>query len=222
MIKIIQGDKYKNIYVVGDIHGCYSLLRAELLKLNFNEEEDLLIGVGDLVDRGPENMRCVELLDKKWFTTIRGNHEDFCIEGNSNNAVARSHCAPNNGGSWFYEQDEITRQCVVAQFEQLPYLIELHYKGEKIGFAHADVPVEDWEKLKEYVQDDWQLEHRSIRDYVVWARKLVYQPSCYPNIENIDRVYLGHTVLPNVKKVGNCYFIDTGAVFTSNLTILKL
>lgn len=222
LIKYIDGSDYRNIYVCGDIHGCYSLLMSELLKIDFNFKEDLLIGVGDLVDRGPENMRCVELLDKSWFTSVIGNHDSWCITGNQDLYMARQHCAPNNGGSWFYEQDEVTRNCVVAQFEKLPYLIELDLNGEKIGFAHADVPADDWNDLKRYVEEDWYLGDRSIRDFVIWSRKLVAQPKAYPPITSIDRVYLGHTVTEDIKQVGNCFFIDTGAVFTSNLTIVKL
>ena len=37
--------------------------------------------VSDCCDRGTDNLKCVELLDKDWFTTVRGNHEQFCIDG---------------------------------------------------------------------------------------------------------------------------------------------
>lgn len=58
----INGDSYQNIYVVGDLHGCYDLLMAELEKVEFNKETDLLISVGDLIDRGKQNLECLQLL----------------------------------------------------------------------------------------------------------------------------------------------------------------
>lgn len=222
MIQIINGQSYANIYTCGDLHGEYSLLMHELKKINFNFETDLLIGTGDLVDRGLENQKCVELLDQKWFKTIRGNHEDFCIEGNKDPEMARVHASNNNGGSWFYLLNETIRNSIVERFNQLPYLIELQFDNQKIGFAHADVPMDDWEELKKFVTEGYYLSNRSLTDWIVWSRKLVYQPVCYPPILNIDKVYLGHTVLPKVKQVGNCFFIDTGAVFTKHLTIVKI
>lgn len=100
-IKYIDGSKYKNIYTVGDLHGSYTLLMQSLQKLQFDFEKDLLISVGDLVDRGKENIKCIELLDKKWFVAVRGNHENFCIQGFNDSYIAHIHSAPNNGGVGF-------------------------------------------------------------------------------------------------------------------------
>ena len=66
-IKYIDGDDYSNIYVVGDLHVSYSLLNEELKSVGFNYNTDLLIAVGDLVDRGAENEKCVGLLNEHWL-----------------------------------------------------------------------------------------------------------------------------------------------------------
>ncbi|HHW3963629.1 TPA: bacteriophage antitermination protein Q [Raoultella planticola] len=50
----INGADWRNVWVVGDLHGCYTLLMSELDKVNFDPAQDLLISVGDLVDRGAE------------------------------------------------------------------------------------------------------------------------------------------------------------------------
>lgn len=81
MLKTIPAINYNSIYIVGDLHGCYSLLMKELQQINFNFETDLLVCTGDLVDRGPENIQCVSLLDEEWFCAVRGNHEELCIKG---------------------------------------------------------------------------------------------------------------------------------------------
>lgn len=60
-VKHLEIDEDVNVFVVGDIHGAYSLLMAKLKEIKFNFNSDLLIAVGDLVDRGSENEKCVGL-----------------------------------------------------------------------------------------------------------------------------------------------------------------
>ena len=48
-----------NVFIVGDIHGCYDLLIAQLKEVGFNFDKDICFGVGDLVDRGPQNEQCI-------------------------------------------------------------------------------------------------------------------------------------------------------------------
>lgn len=79
IVKSIDGQKISSVYIVGDLHGCYSLLMQELKKIDFDFENDLVICTGDLVDRGVENLECISLLDQPWFFTVRGNHEEMCI-----------------------------------------------------------------------------------------------------------------------------------------------
>lgn len=77
----INGADWRNIFVVGDLHGCYTLLMNELDKVSFDPARDLLISVGDLVDRGAENVECLELITMPWFRAVRGNHEQMMIDG---------------------------------------------------------------------------------------------------------------------------------------------
>ena len=54
-IKYLEIDGDVNVFVVGDIHACYTLLKEKLKEVGFNVNSDLLIAVGDLVERGNEN-----------------------------------------------------------------------------------------------------------------------------------------------------------------------
>lgn len=227
MIKFLDIEDNRNVFVVGDIHGCYTDLINKLKEIGFNFNSDLLVAVGDLIDRGDENIKCFNLLKEHWFTTIKGNHEDFCVQGNSNYNVEFYHKMKNNGGEWFYQLDEDERNIIANRFKQLPVLIELKYKGKKYGFVHADVPVEDWELLKEMVENnDNQIDsERSVIDACLWSRRIVEMD--HVEIAQIDRVFLGHTVLPEIKHIGNCTFLDTGGVFKEHdkkyrLSIIKL
>lgn len=62
-------------FVVGDLHGHRALLEGELLRLRFDVRRDRLFSVGDLVDRGPDSMATLALLEEPWFHAVIGNHE---------------------------------------------------------------------------------------------------------------------------------------------------
>jgi serine/threonine protein phosphatase 1 len=44
----INGADWRNVWVVGDLHGCYTLLMSELDKVNFDPAQDLLISLATL------------------------------------------------------------------------------------------------------------------------------------------------------------------------------
>lgn len=85
-------------FVVGDIHGVTSIFHKMLKELNFNEDTDRMFSVGDLVDRGPDSIGALSLLDKKWFFSVQGNHEQMMFESFDSDYMANSWVA--NGGVW--------------------------------------------------------------------------------------------------------------------------
>jgi len=64
-------------YVVGDVQGCLAPLKALLKKVGFNSDRDLLISVGDLINRGPKSLEtirfCMSLGES--FKMVLGNHD---------------------------------------------------------------------------------------------------------------------------------------------------
>ena len=63
----INGADWCNIFVVGDLHGCYTLLMNELDKVSFDPARDLLISVGDLVDRGQRRKFRTLDVKRRWM-----------------------------------------------------------------------------------------------------------------------------------------------------------
>ncbi len=64
-------------YAIGDIQGCYSALQQLLLHIDFNEHQDRLWFVGDLVNRGRESLAVLRFV-KQLPVTPRitlGNHD---------------------------------------------------------------------------------------------------------------------------------------------------
>ena len=64
-------------YAIGDIQGCYRELILLLDKINFNTSEDRLWLCGDLVNRGPDSLKCLEFLHsiKRNCLITLGNHD---------------------------------------------------------------------------------------------------------------------------------------------------
>ena len=72
--------------IITDLHGCCDECRQLLDKMGFREEEDLLINLGDTIDRGPAIYETFEYLHglKERMgdrcVLIRGNHEQMMLE----------------------------------------------------------------------------------------------------------------------------------------------
>ena len=69
-------------FAIGDVHGCYTALTALLEALQL-QDDDQLVFLGDLVDRGPDSFRVVErvreLVDSDRAVCLLGNHEEMLL-----------------------------------------------------------------------------------------------------------------------------------------------
>ena len=62
-------------WFVGDLQGCCDELRDLLERVQFRRGVDRLYPVGDLVNRGPDNVGCLELLIELEAQPVLGNHD---------------------------------------------------------------------------------------------------------------------------------------------------
>lgn len=69
----------KNIYIIGDVHGCYKTLLALIDKLP-NKKNSKICFVGDLVDKGSQSKDVVEFVKLNNYDCVLGNHEKYMIE----------------------------------------------------------------------------------------------------------------------------------------------
>lgn len=220
LVKIWDKEIKGKLWAVGDIHGCYNLLMNRLNEISFDFENDLLVAVGDLVDRGTQNIQCVELLSKPWFTSVRGNHEDLCIGGLHNESYKRCHVA--NGGEWFYMLDGQAMYNIAKTFAELPVVLEINHNGKKFGFVHGHIEQNNWDEFKEtFTQEPTAF--RDPSELAMWGReRLNDENQQYTHVSGVDAVIMGHTVTQKPCKRDNCYWIDTGAVHWGTMTILDL
>lgn len=84
----------KKLFVVSDVHGHYTLLKAALDRAGFDKDNEnhLLISCGDYFDRGNENaevLKFFERLPRK--VLLRGNHEDLLIKLLQTGKLQRHH-----------------------------------------------------------------------------------------------------------------------------------
>lgn len=68
----------ENIYVIGDVHGCYLTLIKLIDKIGKN---NIIYSVGDLVDKGPDTCKVLDFVQTlPNFKMVLGNHEDKFVE----------------------------------------------------------------------------------------------------------------------------------------------
>jgi bis(5'-nucleosyl)-tetraphosphatase (symmetrical) len=64
-------------YAIGDIQGCYDELQQLLAMIAFDASKDRVLFVGDLVNRGPDSLKCLRFIKSlgEAATTVLGNHD---------------------------------------------------------------------------------------------------------------------------------------------------
>ena len=209
LIKIlpeIQG----RTFVVGDLHGCYDALSDELKKVSFDFDNDQLLSVGDLVDRGSQNMRCLRLLHKPWFHAVRGNHDDLVV-GGMQGIDAYLNCWMQNGGEWIRaltesDLDELGNH-LLPKLQELPYVI----KFGNLTILHAEVTLDN---INDIDIEDIQM--------LTWGRSRINSGDT-SIVNGTDYIVVGHTPVSSPICVGNHVYIDTGACFPSGkLTLINI
>lgn len=64
----------KKYYFIGDVHGCADELEALIKKIN-PTKKDQIYCVGDLVNKGPDSNRVIDLVREYHIKSVLGNHD---------------------------------------------------------------------------------------------------------------------------------------------------
>ncbi|MEX1034150.1 MAG: metallophosphoesterase [Cellvibrionaceae bacterium] len=208
-------------FVLADLHGCYSILQKALQGVSFDPKHDRVFSVGDIIDRGPDSLACLRLLQEPWFHAVQGNHENMML--------AALHEGPGsatwtgwmgNGGSWFdqlSETDEAELKSLLPLVAKLPITRILATRsGKRVGISHAQPPTFDWHRLSEKRKltgdEIWR---------ALWSREAVHLRGNRV-VEGVDATVHGHTIVTRPTRIGNMNFIDTGVYLFNAISLIEL
>lgn len=119
----IAGHQWRHIWLSGDIHGCLEQLRRKLWHCRFDPWRDLLISVGDVIDRGPQSLRCLQLLEQHWVCAVRGNHEQMAMDALASQQMSLWLM---NGGDWFIalaDNQQKQAKTALEKCQHLPFIL---------------------------------------------------------------------------------------------------
>jgi serine/threonine protein phosphatase 1 len=226
-------------YVVGDLHGCYDLLESLLGAVSFDKTKDRLFSVGDLIDRGPNSLRCLELLFEPWFFAVQGNHElmllDFFIPYLNEGKLERFEDLEDNGfleygGKWVEgyfepEKQQMTRAFGLCLLEvlKMPLMLIVGDGETRFHVIHAELVKHDRKQTGELVWldsdiDSWLVKNEippEVEDRLYWGRTLMMNlannPDYPENQAGLSTTFCGHTFANSPRRLLSHMNIDTGA-----------
>ncbi len=140
-------DEGVNIWVIGDVHGHFKTFQLLVEKLEL-KENDVVVMLGDLIDRGPESSEVVSFVRKKRnFYSIRGNHEQMMIEGFDEVLFFKDYNEESR--IWYHNGGAST---------EFSYLLQYGNDADACEQAKNDV---EWMKSlpTEIVLEDWRFVH---------------------------------------------------------------
>jgi len=224
-----------NIYAIGDIHGCLSdltsLHKKILTSVKFKIKEDLLIYLGDYIDRGLKSKQTIDQIIKLKNNKIKtkhlmGNHDEFMIDFLFNKK--------NNIENWLnfgvdqtfksydieivefikdgFEDSVIDRlRNVLLDKMDATHIdffnqLELSFSTEKYLFVHAGI--DPYKNLKEQTKKDY-----------LWSRSNGFFDK---NFKAEKIIVHGHTPEENIINYPYRINIDTGCYFSGKLSCVCL
>lgn len=128
---------YKKIHHIGDIHGCYTVLK-EYLKEGLKDDE-FYIFLGDYIDRGLENAETLKFLlsiyNKENVVMLEGNHERHLWKwANQEKSVSREFEYVTKKQ---LEKEQISKKEVRCFYRKLRQCMFYEYNGRLVLVTHG-------------------------------------------------------------------------------------
>ena len=217
--------------IVGDIHGCYDEFYELTTKLDYSWKSGYpvhskgrkLAFVGDLTDRGPQSLKIIQtvytLIQKDLAYYVPGNHCNKLYRYFLGNKVQITHGLETTVAEFDAlerKEQQRVRRLFIQLYENAP-LYHVLDNGNLI-IAHAGISEEligkQNSRVKTFVlYGDITGEKHEDGSPVRKDWALEYKGDAY--------IIYGHTPVKEVRKVGNTFNIDTGAVFGGKLSSLR-
>lgn len=195
---------------IGDIHGCSTAL-ARVVELIAPKPDDVVVPLGDFVDRGIDSKGVIEQLlalrDRCCLVPILGNHEEMMLRARASQRDLRGWL--DWGGLACLDSYGSTGQIDLIPRRHFDFLesCRTYFETERHFFAHAnyqpDVPLD---RL-----DIYTLRWLSLRDYVP------PRPHCSGKV-----AIVGHTPQRDCLDLGYLKCLDTGCCYGGWLMALDV
>lgn len=196
--------------IVGDVHGCFEELK-ELLKLcDFKPNEDRLIFLGDLINKGPYSREVVHFVMEGGHECIAGNHERGFLRSLEDQTFFKK------GFKKFYEcyEDESERERVISWMRSLPLYIEDEgficiHGGLEPGVSLKDQKPEIATRIRTWGGNPEDLDNDK-------------DPAWYSYYKGEKLVVFGHWAMRGLVQKEKVIGLDTGCVWGGALSALIL
>ena len=142
-------------YVIGDIHGEADRFHAMLEKIHFSEEDTLIL-LGDVIDRGPDGIALLlEIMEMPNVIMLLGNHEYMMLQYLSPSATGTEIRRWNRNGNAptlaaYLKQKAKVQQRIISYLRGLPTHLEMEINGKWFylvhGFPGENVHDEVWHR----------------------------------------------------------------------------
>lgn len=203
----------KQLFAIGDIHGCALELEQLLASLPLDEQSTIVF-LGDYIDRGPNSRRVVDLIldlkQKYSVVTLKGNHEAMFNEFQKDPSSSMAGFFVLNGGSATLASYDKGQSEYDISAEHLSFFknLDLFYETEDFFFVHAGVPNVALNEIDPKVHSN----------ELLWLRKTFHESSF--RWEKL--IVHGHTPVAKPEVTDKRINIDTGCVFQGQLTAIEL
>lgn len=218
------------VYAIGDIHGCDEAFGRLLALIDADHaarplKRQVIVLLGDLVDRGPDSAGVVEramrLADSgREVRLIAGNHEELLLMSCRGDTKALRVFAHNGGRETALSYGIGEADYDAADFDGLHRLLDAHVPTEHREFLT---------RMEEMVMiGDYAFVHAGIRPGVALADQRGHdlrwiRDRFLTHAEPFERFIIhGHTITEDVDEQPNRIGIDTGAYLGGQLTAVAL
>lgn len=225
---IYNSKEYNRAICIGDIHGCYEEL-LELLELLQPTSKDLLISVGDLIERGSASREVVHLFRQIDCVAVKGNHESKFEKYKRNTDREKSEPGYKNKMRPLHPHNQKAFDSLSQEehdwIKALPDWIKFQVEDQIYYVVHggfiANMPIEKQDpkitcRLR-YVDNKTGYMKTNREDFTKPPPDSVYWTH---NWNRPERVIYGHEARDEVDITNGCYGIDTSACYGGKLTAM--
>ncbi len=229
---MINEKDYNRIIAIGDIHGIIEPVNKLLEKIDI-QNDDLIIFLGDYIDRGPYSKEVMDRMIElsvlyKNIIFLRGNHEDMFLGSIGYEAFI------SNINTWLYNGGTSTLKSYGMKSDEIVRLVSLWDDYERYRLITRYIPkshiefiksTEMWVESENYffchagVRPDKTIEEgKKDIESLLWIREHLN----YDKFKWEKTVVCGHTPLQSVLIKDKLICVDTGLYYFGVLSAIDV